>query len=131
MKIAIIGSRDWQSKRKLQDVLSRLKQLEEPITILGQGGNEGAPSMVKKYALEFGMNYSEFNPSYSGRNLYSAMPDAYYGKKYHFSQLLHRMTLIANACDKMIILSSGKLDPQLDTAYKRATKLQKSVVILK
>lgn len=131
MKIAIIGSRDWQSKRKLQDVLSRLKQLEEPVTILGQGGNEGAPAMVKKYALEFGINYSEFNPSYSGRNLYSAMPDAYYGKKYHFSQLLHRMTLIANACDKMIILSSGKLDPQLDTAYKRATKLQKSVVILK
>lgn len=131
MKIAIIGSRDWQSKRKLQDVLSRLKQLEEPVTILGQGGNEGAPAMVKKYALEFGMNYSEFNPSYSGRNLYSAMPDAYYGKKYHFSQLLHRMTLIANACDKMIILSSEKLDPQLDTAYKRATKLQKSVVILK
>lgn len=131
MKIAIIGSRDWQSKRKLQDVLSRLKQLEEPVTILGQGGNEGAPAMVKKYALEFGINYSEFNPSYSGRNLYSAMPDAYYGKKYHFSQLLHRMTLIANACDKMIILSTGKLDPQLDTAYKRATKLQKSVVILK
>ena len=131
MKIAIIGSRDWQSRRKVQDVLSRLKQLDEPVTILGQGGTEGAAAMVKKYALEFGMNYSEFNPSYTGRNLYSAMPDTYYGKKYHFSQLLHRMTLIANACDKMIILSSGKLDPQLDTAYKRATKLQKSVVILK
>ena len=131
MKVAIIGSKDWQSRRKIQEVLTRLKQMDEPITILGQGGNEGAPSMVKKYALEFGMNYSEFNPSYSGRNLYSAMLDAYYGKKYHFSQLLHRMTLIANACDKMIILSSGKLDPQLDTAYKRATKLQKSVVILK
>ena len=131
MKVAIIGSKDWQSRRKIQEVLTRLKQMDEPITILGQGGNEGAPSMVKKYALEFGMNYSEFNPSYSGRNLYSAMPDAYYGKKYHFSQLLHRMTLISNACDKMIILSSGKLDPQLDTAYKRATKLQKSVVILK
>jgi len=131
MKIAIIGSRDWQSRRKVQDVLSRLKQLDEPVTILGQGGTEGAAAMVKKYALEFGMNYSEFNPSYTGRNLYSAMPDTYYGKNYHFSQLIHRMTLIANACDKMIILASSKLDPQLDTAYKRATKLQKSVVILK
>lgn len=131
MKIAVIGSRDWQSRRKVQDVLSRLKQLDEPVTILGQGGTEGAPAMVKKYALEFGMNYSEFNPSYTGRNLYSAMPDTYYGKNYHFSQLIHRMTLIANACDKMIILASSKLDPQLDTAYKRATKLQKSVVILK
>ena len=131
MKIAVIGSRDWQSRRKVQDVLSRLKQLDDPVTILGQGGIEGAPAMVKKYALEFGMSYSEFNPSYTGQNLYSAMPDTYYGKNYHFSQLIHRMTLIANACDKMIILASSKLDPQLDTAYKRATKLQKSVVILK
>jgi hypothetical protein len=131
MKIAIIGSRDWQSRRKVQDVLSRLKQLDEPVTILGQGGTEGAAAMVKKYALEFGMNYSEFNPSYTGRNLYSAMPEAYYGKKYHFSQLLHRMTLITDACDKMIVLSAGKLDPQLDTAVKRARKKNKSVVILK
>ena len=131
MKIAIIGSRDWQSRRKVQDVLSRLKQLDEPVTILGQGGTEGAAAMVKKYALEFGMNYSEFNPSYTGRNLYSAMSEAYYGKKYHFSQLLHRMTLITDACDKMIVLSAGKLDPQLDTAVKRARKKNKSVVILK
>lgn len=131
MKIAVIGSRDWQSKRKLQDVLGRLKRMEGPITILGQGGSEGAASMVKKYSLDFGLNYMEYNPSYTGRNLYSAMPDSYYGKKYHFSQLLHRMTLIADACDKMIVLSAGKLDPQLDTAIKRAKKKNKSVVLLK
>jgi hypothetical protein len=107
MKVAIIGSKDWQSRRKIQEVLTRLKQMDEPITILGQGGKEGAPLMVKKYALEFGMNYAEFNPSYTGRNLYSAMPDTYYGKAYHFSQLIHRMTLIANACDKMLILVNG------------------------
>lgn len=131
MKIAVIGSRDWQSRRKVQDVLGRLKRMEGPITILGQGGGEGAASMVKKYALDFGLNYMEYNPSYTGRNLYSAMPDSYYGKKYHFSQLLHRMTLIADACDKMIVLTAGKLDPQLDTAIKRAKKKDKPVVLLK
>ena len=41
------------------------------------------------------------------------------------------MTLITDACDKMIVLSAGKLDPQLDTAVKRARKKNKSVVILK
>ena len=130
MKVAIIGSKDWQSRRKIQEVISRLKQMDESVTILGQGGKEGAPLMVKKYALEFNMNYVEFNPSYTGRNLYSAMPDAYYRKSYHFSQLIHRMTLIANACDKMLILANGNLDSQLDAAYKRAKKLKKSIVIL-
>ena len=75
MKVAIIGSKDWQSRRKIQEVISRLKQMDESVTILGQGGKEGAPLMVKKYALEFNMNYVEFNPSYTGRNLYSAIPD--------------------------------------------------------
>jgi hypothetical protein len=131
MKIAVIGSRDWQSKRKLQDVLGRLKRLDQSVTVLGQGGAEGAPHMVKKYSLEFGLPYVEYNASYTGKNMYSALPEAYYGKKYHFSQLLHRMTLIADACDKMIVLSAGKLDPQLDTAVKRARKKNKSVVILK
>ena len=131
MKIALIGSRDWQSRRKLQDVLGRLKRLDHPVTILGQGGTEGAGYMVKKYSLEFGLPYVEYNASYTGKNMYSAMPEAYYGKKYHFSQLIHRMNLIADACDKIIVLASGKLDPQLDTAVKRAKKKNKSVVILK
>jgi hypothetical protein len=130
MKVAIIGSRDWQSKRKIQEVFSKLKQLPGPVMILGAGGKEGANFLVKKYAIELGFNYLEFNPSYTGFNLYSAMPETYYGKKYHFSQLLHRMQLIANAADKMMILSTGELDPQLDTAYKRMKKLNKSVVIL-
>ena len=81
MKIAVIGSRDWQSKRKVQDVLGRLKRMEETITILGQGGSEGAPQMVKKYSLEFGLPYVEYNASYTGKNMYSALPEAYYGKK--------------------------------------------------
>jgi hypothetical protein len=58
------------------------------------------------------------------------MTDAYYGKQYHFSQLIHRMTLISAACDKMVVLTSGPLDAQLDAAIKRANKLGKSIVLL-
>ena len=130
MKIAIIGSRDWQSRRKLQDLLGRIMQTDKTATIIGMGGTEGAAAMVKKYSIEFGLNYIEYNPSYTGMNLYSAMPKAYYGKKYHFSQLIHRMTLIANNCDKLVVLSTGTLDPQLETAVKRANKLEKTIVLL-
>jgi len=87
--------------------------------------------MIRKYALEFGMNYKEYNPSYSGYNLYSAMPKTYYGKAYHFSQLHHRMKLIAQNCDYMIIMSNeSKLDPFLKTAYSNINKQNKPVVLL-
>ena len=123
-KVAVIGSTGWQNKRKVQDTLFRLnKKFGDKLTVIGAGGNEGANSMVRKYALEFGINYQEFNPSFSGYNLYSAMPESYYGKSYHFSQLHHRMKLIAEQCDYMMILTNeDALDPVLKTAYTNINK---------
>tara|TARA_R100001198_G_C5072849_1_gene118130 strand:+ start:69 stop:470 length:402 start_codon:yes stop_codon:yes gene_type:complete len=132
MKIAVIGNKEWQNKRKVQQVLSELKQkFKQELIIVSGGGSEGANHMVKKFALEFGISYQEYNPSYTGRNLYSMLPESYYGKKYHFSQLLHRMKLLAENCDYMIIMNNeNNLNPQLKTAYNKIKKLKKPVVIL-
>jgi len=132
MKIAVIGNKEWQNKRKVQQVLSELKQkFKQELIIVSGGGSEGANYMVKKFALEFGISYQEYNPSYTGRNLYSMLPESYYGKKYHFSQLLHRMKLLAENCDYMIIMNNeNNLNPQLKTAYNKIKKLKKPVVIL-
>ena len=131
-RIAIIGNTDWQNKRKVQDALQKLKsQFNDDLIVVGAGGNEGANSMVRKYALEFGLRYEEYNPSFSGYNMYSAMPESYYGKPYHFSQLHHRMKLIAERCDYMMIMTNeNALDPVLKTAYNNVNKLKKPVVIL-
>ena len=131
MKVAVIGNKNWQNKRKVQQTLRELKTKFSDVTIIGAGGSEGANHMVRKYALEFGIDYSEYNPSYSGFNLYSAMPLTYYGKSYHFSQLHHRMKLIAENCDYMIILTNEEtLDPFLKTAYNTINKRDKPVVLL-
>jgi hypothetical protein len=131
MKVALIGNKHWQNRRKVQEALRELKTKYENVTIIGAGGAEGANHMVRKYALEFGMSYKEYNPSYSGYNLYSAMPKTYYGKSYHFSQLHHRMKLIAENCDYMIIMTNeDKMDPFLKTAYTNINKQKKPVVVL-
>ena len=130
-KIAVIGNKNWQNRRKVQEILQGLKSKFDEVIIVGAGGNEGANSMIRKYALEFGMNYIEYNPSYSGYNLYSAMPKTYYGKSYHFSQLHHRMKLIAQNCDYMIIMTNeSTMDPFLKTAYSNINKQNKPVVLL-
>ena len=131
MKIAIIGNKEWQNKRKVQEILTKLRSDYDNPIIVGAGGKEGANFMVRKYALEFGMKYEEYNPSYSGHNLYSALPEGYYGKSYHFSQLLHRMRILAENCDYMIVLNNQtELNPQLKTAYNKINKLNKPVVLL-
>ena len=130
-KVAVIGNKNWQNRRKVQETLNGLKSKFEEVVIVGAGGTEGANSMIRKYALEFGMNYKEYNPSYSGYNLYSAMPKTYYGKSYHFSQLHHRMKLIAQNCDYMIIMTNEDImDPFLKTAYSNINKQNKPVVLL-
>ena len=131
MKVAVIGNKNWQNRRKVQETLRQLKNKYPDVQVIGAGGAEGANHMVRKYALEFGMSYKEYNPSYSGYNLYSAMPKTYYGKSYHFSQLHHRMKLIAENCDYMIIMyNENVMDPFLKTAYNNINKQNKPVVLL-
>lgn len=131
-RVAVIGNTGWQNKRKIQETLQMLKRkFGEELIVVGAGGNEGANSMVRKFALEFGLQYEEYNPSFSGYNMYSAMPESYYGKPYHFSQLHHRMKLIAERCDYMMIVTNEmQLDPVLQTAWTKTKKLNKPVVIL-
>lgn len=131
-RIAVIGNTGWQNKRKIQETLQMLKKkFGDELIVVGAGGNEGANSMVRKFALEFGLQYEEYNPSFSGYNIYSAMPESYYGKPYHFSQLHHRMKLIAERCDYMMIMTNEiQLDPVLQTAWTKSKKLNKPVVIL-
>ena len=91
IRVAVIGNKEWQNKRKVQQILTELKQkFKNDLILVGAGGSEGANYMIRKFALEFGIRYEEYNASYTGYNLYSALPEAYYGKKYHFSQLLPR-----------------------------------------
>jgi len=130
MNIAVIGNTGWQNKRKVKDVIFQLKHKYSDCTLLGAGGKEGAGLTVRKFALEMGLDYKEYNPSFSGYNLYSAMPESYYGKKYHFSQLHHRITLLVKNSQYIIILANGELDIVMQTAYKYAKKLNIPVVIL-
>jgi hypothetical protein len=89
-RIAVIGNTNWQNKSKVTRNSANVKRkFGDDLIVVGAGGNEGANSMVRKYALEYiGIlvcDMKNINPSFSGRNMYSAMPESYYGKPYHFS----------------------------------------------
>ena len=132
MKVAIIGSRDYANIRRIKDTLFQLKQkFQTNLIIVSGGAKYGADKYARKYALEFGIQYKEFNPAHTTKNLYSAMSDDYYSKPYHVSQFHHRNMLIARDCDVMIAFighndtSNGSM-----SAIKKAKKLNKPVTII-
>ena len=132
MKCAIIGSREYENVRKIKDLLTDLKKRHgEELVIISGGCPEGADKYAKKYALEFGIKYKEFNPAHTPRNLHSAMSDSYYNKPYHVSQFHHRNLLIARDCDVMIALIPKGVDARgSESAINAAKRLNKKVVVL-
>lgn len=131
VKIAIIGSRTYENKTKIRDMIFKLKQtFGSKLEIVSGGAQQGADKYAKKYALELGVDYKEFNPAHTNKNLYSGMPESYYGKPYHVSQLFHRNELIAMYSDKMICFRSEGKSSGSDHAVSMATKHKKPVVIV-
>jgi len=132
MKVALIGSRDYANIRRIKDTLFQLKQkFKTDLIVISGGAKYGADKFARKYALEFGIRYKEFNPAHTTKNLYSAMSDDYYGKPYHVSQFHHRNMLIARDCDVMIaFISEQESSNGSMSALKKAKKLNKPVTII-
>ena len=132
IKIALIGSRTYENRRKIRDMIFKLKNTFKDKLLIASGGTQsGADKYVKKYCLELGVSYIEFNPAHTNKNLYSALPEAYYSKPYHVSQLFHRNELIVKYCDKMIAFIDSNVESKGSYhAVSMAQKHNKPVIII-
>jgi len=131
MRIAIIGSRTYENKLKIKDMIYKLKlAFGNDLEIVSGGSQNGADRYAKKYALELGVRYKEFNPAHTVRNLYSGCSDEYYGKPYHVSQLFHRNSLIVKYSEKIIAFRSTGKSNGTDHVIQEAQKLNKPIIII-
>lgn len=132
MKVAMIGSKHYQNSRKIKETLTALRsKFLDDLLVISGGGRHGADAMIKKYAIEFGIDYKEYNPAHTPHNLYSGMSEGYYGRKYHVSQFHHRNGLIDKSCDVMIVFQSeNDSDRGCLSAIKAAKKKNISVVMI-
>ena len=131
MKIGVIGSREYQNFRKIKDTIFSLKGRFDDITIVSGGCRDGADKFAKKYAIELNCKYIEFNPAHTPKNLYSALHENYYGKKYQPKNFFHRNKMIAKYVDYLIaFIPEGAKSSGSENTIKEAKKLKKSVVII-
>ena len=69
MKVAIVGSRRYTNKKRIQEFIFKLRdKYGDKLEIVSGGQKEGADGYAKKYALEFDVKYSEFPPVHYSYN---------------------------------------------------------------
>lgn len=106
MKIGIIGSNLYEDEMKIKKFIFNLKTKmnadPSTITIISRGGKDGAEYYIKKFALEFGYQYRELNPCHETKNLYSIMPDSWYGKNYSSFNYIMRDKIFSSYVDKVV-----------------------------
>ena len=103
MKVAIVGSRRYENKKKIKDFIFKLKQQYGEKTIIVSGGcKTGADKYAKKYALELGLQYEEYPPFHEVHNLYCPLPESRYSKPYSVKYFFARNKIIAGTSDIIV-----------------------------
>lgn len=132
MKIAIVGSRRYENKKKIKDFIFKIKkEYGDKTTIVSGGCKDGADRYAKKYALELGLQYEEYPPFHEGHNLYCPLPESRFGKQYSVKYYHVRNKIIAGTCDYIVAFIQGncKSGGTLST-LRYAEKLNKKSIII-
>ena len=132
MKVAIVGSRRYENKRKIKEFIFKIKQQYGEKTIIVSGGaKQGADKYAKKYALELGLQYEEYPPFHDVHNLYCTMPSSRYSRPYSIKNFHARNKIIAGTSDFVVafipegIISDGTL-----STLNYAKKFDKKRIII-
>ena len=103
MKVALIGSRRYENKKKIKDFVFKLKQQYGNDTIIVSGGcKQGADKYAKKYTLELGLQYEEYPPFHEVHNLYCSLPESRYDKPFSMKNFFARNKIIAGTSDIIV-----------------------------
>ena len=132
MKVAIVGSRRYENKKKIKDFVFKLKQQYGEKTIIVSGGcKDGADKYAKKYALELGLMYEEYPPFHEPYNLYCTMPESRYGKDFNMKNFFARNKIIAGTSDFIVaFIPEGVEANGTKNVLEYAKKLNKKRIII-
>ena len=132
MRVAIVGSRRYENKKKIKDFVFKLKQQYGDNTIVVSGGcKQGADRYAKKYALELGLQYEEYPPFHDVHNLYCPMPSSRYGRPYNIRNFHARNKIIAGTSDFIVaFIPEGVQSDGTFSTLNYAKKLDKKRIII-
>ena len=132
MRVAIIGSRRYENKKKIKDFVFKLKQqYGENTTIVSGGCKQGADRYAKKYSLELGLQYEEYPPFHEVHNLYCPLPESRYDKPFTMRNFFARNKIIAGTSDFIVAFIPENIEANgTKNVLEYAKKLNKKRIII-
>ena len=132
MKVAIIGSRRYENKKKIKDFIFKLKEEYGTDTIIVSGGcKQGADRYAKKYALELGLQYEEYPPFHEVHNLYCSLPESRYDKPFSMRNFFARNKIIVGTSDFIVaFIPDGVEANGTKNVLEYAKKMNKKRIII-
>lgn len=131
IKCAIIGSREYTNKRKIQEFIFKLKEKYNGEVIIVSGGAKyGADKYAKRYALDFGLEYHEFPPYHEPHNMHCVLERFFYGKPYNVGNYHSRNKKLVEHSDMVIAFVPTNVTNGTRSAIKYAEELEKKFVII-
>ena len=128
MKIGITGSSIYEDRRKIKEFLFKFKD-QDGVELVSRGNKAGADRYIKKYALEFGLNYVEVPVAHTSRSLYSQLPELYFNKPFNIQNYFVQQNIYIKQCDKFVIFSANG-DKIINNLLNAINKLAKSIIII-
>ena len=132
MKVAIVGSRKYTNKKRIQEFIFKLRdKYGDKLEIVSGGQKEGADGYAKKFALEFDMKYVEFPASHESYNIHCILPKYKYGKPYAVWHFFERNKEIANYSDMVVgFIPEGVESNGTRNTLNHAENFNKKVIII-
>ncbi len=132
MRVAIVGSREYTNKRRIQEFIFKLKEkYGDELEIVSGGQKDGADGYAKKYALEFDTKYAEFPPAHYQYNQHCVLESYKYGRRYAVWNYHNRNKQIAEYSDKIAaFIPKNHISKGTMSTIKEAIKKQKKYVII-
>ena len=130
-KVAIIGSREYTNKRKIQEFVFKLKEkYNGEVVIVSGGAKYGADKYAKRFALDFELDYHEFPPFHEPHNMHCVLDKFYYNKPYNVGNYHGRNKKIVEYSDMIIAFVPTDLTNGTASAIRYAKDLEKNFVII-
>lgn len=123
----MLGDSHYDKRGHIKDLMFNLKKKFDGKVVIISRGNEGIEQWVKKFAIEFGLYYVEFNPAHTGYTLYSGMEESFYGKPYHYTNILKQYDYIVWNSDKIVYFGDVSNKKEYDYLNKVLRKNSKKV----
>ena len=132
MKVAIVGSREYTNKRRIQEFIFKLKEKYGDVLEIVSGGQKaGADGYARKYALEFDVKYSEFPPAHYQYNQHCVLESYNYSKPYAVWHYHTRNKSLVEYSDVVVaFIPKGITSKGTNSALKEAVKKEKKYVII-